>query len=591
MQRCKKIISALCAVCILCSFMPARIMAETDSSDTFQLELPKTPKERVVWSNFDVGVNERYVALLKSDGTISTYSTTSNDAGALSNAYSLNHFEIDFENDEKEVKDENGNTVKIYTNDLVDITVPPSATYIAGFKSNGEAIVTQPLTTITGITSKIGWSDIVDIYAEDKFLVGLKSDGTVVSTDESHNFEDWKNVARISGSTFGSKNVVLGVTEEGKVLTTADVESKTFETFCQTVAEWENIVDIRSCSMTTVGLKSDGTVVYTDCSNDFPYATTTWENIVDIDVWSNSSTGYVVGVTADGKVLMTTTASPFKDSKDVINTVAGWTDIKRVYAGHDYIVAVKNDGSIVQTSKSRDKYLSVLNNESLEKVKVPKIEYKYEDLGEGLGCYAYLSDSYSGTDGNYDYKIYYIETPDIEIKEEGVEPYFVKDLNKNPYNAENPEENLYSADNPIKITKGTTFNVVLVKIDKGDSTKAYPSNILHITAEEKSCQEGGFLPDIVAVKCDDAGNVTDPIEFIEPGVVNPIFDSISFKFAAYFGNKNGNNYEEIENYDIYWKDAAKENDQYVRYNGETKTFNNDIKIATYAKMKNAEAVI
>lgn len=153
------------------------------------------------------------------------------------------------------------------------------------------------------------WENIIDICISEHHLVGLKADGTVVS----------------SGTEYA---------DEGQ---------------CN-VSGWTDIVQITCGDDYTLGLKSDGTVVFAGSTYGGINDVTKWTDIVSISCASYEA----VGLKSDGTVVGAGANFNEYDPSDNLN-VSKWTDIIYVEAGSCYIIGMKSDGSLVSTfSDHRD---------------------------------------------------------------------------------------------------------------------------------------------------------------------------------------------------------------------------------------------
>lgn len=565
MKKLSRLVSLLCVVSLICACLPVTIMAEGEGVNL------STPQMRIPWGDIRVGLNSNFLVAMSSDGNAMASLTGGSSSGTY---YASEEFQGEIAN----------------TGKIVDIAVPPTGSFVAGLRSNGTVYVTGPVNNSYGQDEVTEWTDIVQIDANDYHVVGLKADGTVVSTtpktssygqDEVTDSTVWKDIVKV----VAGKYVTFGLKKDGTVVTTATSEKNNpYKYNHSDVTEWTDIVDICTSDIFTLGLKSDGTVVSTGYGTytKYAYAVKTWSNAVSISAYSTTSSGYAVGAMSDGTVQITNSKSPFSstvsnENYDVNAIVSTWENIKKVYAGPNYVIGLKYDGTLVYASNNSTVYnnLSTFMNSDvcLEKVTAPTITYQYEDLGDGMGCYGYLNvpDNYTDLD-KYNYKIYYIEEPKKVADDESS----VTDLSKNPFNAANLDVNLFT--DPIKIERGLTYNVVLAKQDVNDETKIYPSNILKVEVKAEKESLGGFLPEIKAIKYN-GDSAVEPTQFINTGVIDPTWGSISFKLAAYF---NG---EKLDFFDIYYRNVD-ESTEYSKYDDRILKYDKDVNLSIYAKLDN-----
>ena len=161
---------------------------------------------------------------------------------------------------------------------------------------------------------------IVSIAAGDSHVVGLKSDGTVVTTGNKDvgacDVSDWKDIVAIDAGD----NYTVGLKSDGTVVTTELPEERDVGQ-CD-VSDWKGIVAISVNDDVTIGLKADGTVCVT---------------------------GGIINYDGNKKAW----------HKEIVNKkeISDWNDIVSVktYIGTSF-VGVKSDGTVVSTSYNREAY-------------------------------------------------------------------------------------------------------------------------------------------------------------------------------------------------------------------------------------------
>jgi hypothetical protein len=196
-----------------------------------------------------------------------------------------------------------------------------------GIRSDGTIVYTY---LINGENPTFdSWTDIVDLSMDNRIVVGLKSDGTVVGFSDGiygssalvREIESWTNIIEVHALEFLSRPAVFGLRSDGTVVFTgSDLDLE----YLNSVRNWTDIVSIH-CDYTSrgghgniyvIGLKSDGTVVFAtdeDASIDSEYITD-WTDIIEISASSiviTFSTGArqniaIVGLKSDGTVVSTT---------------------------------------------------------------------------------------------------------------------------------------------------------------------------------------------------------------------------------------------------------------------------------------------
>lgn len=197
------------------------------------------------------------------------------------------------------------------------------------------------------------WDRIVDIKAENHFILGLRADGTVLATvdhysdnyDWVYGVESWSNIVCISTS----ENHVLGVTANGSVMAVGDSYA---DKQCE-VDGWRNVIGVAAGYDHSVAVKRDGTVVAVGIEGPAGMAWGTQDNDGRLEVgdWSNvvrvfAGYDYTVGLRADGTVVAT--GGNDQGQCDVL----GWTNIVDIVIGSNCTIGIKSDGSVVTTGKS-----------------------------------------------------------------------------------------------------------------------------------------------------------------------------------------------------------------------------------------------
>ena len=106
------------------------------------------------------------------------------------------------------------------------------------------------------------WTDITAIASAGDFILGLRSDGTVVCTDDSFDVSGWTDIVGIAAESYflweSEEEHVVGLRSDGSVVATG---SNRFQQCA--VSDWTDIVAISTGKMSTIGHRSDGTIVAT----------------------------------------------------------------------------------------------------------------------------------------------------------------------------------------------------------------------------------------------------------------------------------------------------------------------------------------
>ena len=197
------------------------------------------------------------------------------------------------------------------------------------------------------------WRNIVDIKAEGQFIIGLKSDGTVLATvdyytddyDWVYGVNEWKNIISIAASA----NHILGLKVDGSVVSVGNHYAKEQ---CE-VSGWRDVVAIAAGYEHSVALKSDGTVVAVGEDgpvglfsgvqhNDGRLETNSWTNIAKVF----AGDGFTLALKSDGTVVAT--GKSMYGHCDVSN----WSDIVDIVIDSYGTIGIKSDGSVVTTEKT-----------------------------------------------------------------------------------------------------------------------------------------------------------------------------------------------------------------------------------------------
>ena len=196
-------------------------------------------------------------------------------------------------------------------------------TTIVGLKADGTVV-----TTDRKLNDAVAeWVDIIDIaYVALSVLVGLKLDGTVVTTNSELTavVAGWSDIVAIACQ----ENIIAGLKANGTVVTTASKLNAA-------VADWSDIVAIACQENIITGLKADGTVVTTD--SKLNAAVADWSEVVFVANEKN----HLVGLKSDGTVVAT--------ERMVSEKVKGWSNIISITVEGYNIIGLKSDGTVVTT--------------------------------------------------------------------------------------------------------------------------------------------------------------------------------------------------------------------------------------------------
>lgn len=207
---------------------------------------------------------------------------------------------------------------------------------IAGLKSDGTVYE-----LFYGESRTLGWSGIVSISVGNYGVIGVKSDGTVVTDDDTGVYDymsDWHDIESIYVGAIGLK-------KDGTIVVAPYIG----EEYSSAISGWSNIVAVSAGSMHLVGLKGDGTVVAVG-NNDYGQCDVgEWEDIVAI------ATGpvHTVGLKADGTIIA------IGNDEQGINNLSQLSDVIAIVGNTSATVALKIDGTIVVAGYLADEGIDI----------------------------------------------------------------------------------------------------------------------------------------------------------------------------------------------------------------------------------------
>lgn len=243
-----------------------------------------------------------------------------------------------------------------------DMMIAKGDSFILGLKTDGTVLSTG--ISFYGADQVSDWTGITMISCGFSHSVGLKSDGTVVAVGTSgsgeSDIENWKDIKMIAAGL----DFTIGLKKNGTVVATGSNDYGKIE-----VKAWKDIVSIAAGSNFTVGLKSDGTVlaIGKNCSGildvsgwtDIVTISASFDNIYglkkdgtvvntmhsNITEWNDvisisASAGYLAGIKKDGTVITNT---------DTVDT-STWKDIVAISASGNLLVGLKKDGTVILTA-------------------------------------------------------------------------------------------------------------------------------------------------------------------------------------------------------------------------------------------------
>lgn len=215
--------------------------------------------------------------------------------------------------------------------DLIDIVCDYAT--IFGLKPDGTVLFSSAYDEVYDFSPVLSWSGIVDIDASMWHILGVKSDGTVLSSGYGEDLpasdvSGWTDIVAVAAGDSHS----VGLKADGTVVAVGKNESGECD-----VANWRDIVAVSAGDEITMGLKSDGTVVATGNNEAGQCDVSGWTDIVAIsaDVW------HTVGLKSDGTVV-----AAGSNASDECN-VENWKNIVAISAGFSNTFGVTSGGNIL----------------------------------------------------------------------------------------------------------------------------------------------------------------------------------------------------------------------------------------------------
>ena len=183
------------------------------------------------------------------------------------------------------------------------------------------------------------WSDIVSVVYHDIGLVGLKADGTVVTTDPEHEeakiMSQWENI--VSLHTYSGYGSIIALNPAGEVFYAGDNP---------VITQWTGIVQLADSYYGMFGLKADGTVV----SENSDFDLSSWTDVKQLAVGE----GFLAGLRSDGTVLL----FPFEEGT-MSEDLSGWTDVVKISAYYK-LLGLKADGTMLATETMYPEWMAEL---------------------------------------------------------------------------------------------------------------------------------------------------------------------------------------------------------------------------------------
>lgn len=197
--------------------------------------------------------------------------------------------------------------------DIADITT--AIDHTAGVKTDGTVVVAgrHHLDYTKNVN---GWTDIKSVVFGDRYILGLRSEGSVIigSISEyggcpAYEILSCENAVAITQGN-GEGNIALLKSDGTVEIDSWGIQSKV--NYSEVIKSWMDIVAISVGYDHIVGLKSDGSVVANGENNHGQCNVSGWNNIVAISAGGNTT----VGLKSDGTVVI---AGEHSDEWDVSN--------------------------------------------------------------------------------------------------------------------------------------------------------------------------------------------------------------------------------------------------------------------------------
>lgn len=199
----------------------------------------------------------------------------------------------------------------------------------------------------------------IQVSAYSDFAGGLKSDGTVVTTDTDLDLSDFKDITNIAVG----QSHIAGVKKDGTVVCTGS------ENACK-VSEWQNIKAVYAGNDITIGLKEDGSFVSSGgVSIPTDVKGVTGVSIANNAVYYVNKNGTVSSISLNGGSALATnslsnvtmvsagdnilaglkkdgTVTVVSDSDDVKTTVSSWKNVQYIAAKGNTLIAITKNGKM-----------------------------------------------------------------------------------------------------------------------------------------------------------------------------------------------------------------------------------------------------
>ena len=212
--------------------------------------------------------------------------------------------------------------------------------FVVGLRSDGTVVATDPPPyNDDGQDDVDSWTDIIAVAAGYDHTVGLHSDGTVVATGANGRSQcdvnSWSDIMAVATGDYHT----VGLRSDGTVVATGRNDDGQCD-----IDSWSDVVAVAAGYAHTVGLHSDGTVVATGLNGRSQCDVDSWSNIVAVA----AGFSHTVGLRSDGTVVAT-------GSNDFGQCdVNSWTYIVAIATATTHTVGLRSDGTVVAVGNNQN---------------------------------------------------------------------------------------------------------------------------------------------------------------------------------------------------------------------------------------------
>lgn len=206
------------------------------------------------------------------------------------------------------------------------------------------------------------WKDIIAISSGQQYIVGLESDGTLVA--QGHNgdgqldINNWEDIVAIS---CGWRHTV-GLDSNGNIKISGFQSESQLNNISEHKDDWTNIIAISAAGGSsetsgrnayTAALKQNGKVV-TTLPSEIQEKISNWNGIVAI----SAGDFYLVGLTSNSDVLIQQVDYSI-NLDDSIKEISNWNDIVAISAGRGFTLAVNSKSKLFASGFYKDHQIDI----------------------------------------------------------------------------------------------------------------------------------------------------------------------------------------------------------------------------------------